>query len=250
MYKPVTLFILSFFTLCYAGESVGQVRADSISNNQTIASTISFFNHAIGKQSRVYNGVGNDPYPSTIEGNAYFMDALMVEGSIIYEGNRYNNIPLAYDLHADLLISYFSDGYSNYSFLKEKISEFDLLGHHFIHLTPDSAGRKVLADTFYDDLYDHRLQVVARHVKAIQPGSLYNNTNDKVSIQHFEPAVHYYLRKAGVYYRVGSEGSFIDVLKDHKKELKKYLKENKIKFSKDPEKAMQLLAGYYEQLTN
>jgi len=249
MYKLFTLLILLVFMLGYAGKSAGQVRADSLSNNQAIANTISFFNHAIGKQSRVYNGIGNDPYPSTIEGNAYFMDKFMVNGSVIYEGNRYN-IPLAYDLYADLLISYFSDGYSCYSFLKEKIAAFDLLGHHFIHLSPDSAGRKVLANTFYDDLYDNRLQVIARHVKAIQAGSLSYNNNNKFSIQHFESAVHYYLRKDGVYYRVGSEGSFIDVLKDHKKELKKYLKENKIKFSKEPEKAMQLLAGYYEQLTN
>jgi hypothetical protein len=251
MYKLYTASVILFAAmLCCSGKSVGQARKDSGANSQAIASTISFFNNAIGKQSRVYNGIGNDPYPRTIEGSAYFMDtATMVKGSIVYEGNRYDNVPLQYDLFGDLLISYFSDGFSRYSFLKEKVNTFDLLGHHFVHLLPDGAGGKILADAFYDDLYDHRLQVIARREKTLQSGPLTNN-NDKNYQEHFESAVSYYLRKDGVYHKVGSEGSFMDVLKDHKKELKRHLKESNIKFRKEPEKVMQLLAGYYEQLTN
>jgi len=65
------------------------------------------------------------------------------------------------------------------------------------------------------------------------------------------PSLGYYLYKNGTYYSVSSEGSFLNVLKDKKKDLQQYIKANKLKFKKyQREDAMAKVAAYYDHLAD
>ncbi len=102
---------------------------------------------------------------------------------------------------------------------------------------------KQLATGFYDELYNNKLRLLARRTKSIQEESSMQSINNI-----FVPKNEYFLKKGAVYYNVNSQGKFFDVLKDRKKELKQYLKDNKIKFGDNPEQTMVVLATYYDHL--
>jgi hypothetical protein len=61
---------------------------------------------------------------------------------------------------------------------------------------------------------------------------------------------HYYIWKNGVYNAVNTKKSVLNLFKDHKGELKKYFRKNKISFSPKPEYGLVQAATYYDQIKN
>jgi hypothetical protein len=59
----------------------------------------------------------------------------------------------------------------------------------------------------------------------------------------------YFLRKDGQFYAVKGKGSVLGVFDDRKKELQRFLREQKIRYKRDPESAMVQLARQYDVLT-
>jgi len=203
------------------------------------------FNKAVTEQSRLYNGPAYIPYDFKSVTNANFQDTTAFNnGSINYDGIVYTNVPLKYDLYRDLLVSRLGNGILSYSFISEKVYAFDLLGHHFIRLQADSLNKQMDV-VFYDELYYKKLQLLARRSKSLQ-----QETTAGVLEKTFVKETDYFLKKGNIFYNVNSQGKFFDVLKDKKKELKQYLKDNKISFSDNRERAMVILAAYYDHLTN
>ena len=236
--------ITTFFIWCCTVFAVHYSLAQSPVGAQTNAA-IGQFNKAIGQQSLLYNGPAYDPGRS-IKNNPNFKDTTaMNNGSVVYHGYVFKNIPLLYDIYQDIVASVWVDGESKYCFLSDKLSEFNLMGRHFIRLLPDSTGRKVLKGGFYDVVYSNKLQVLLKHVKIIHIAGTYAGPND-----FYETHTYYYLKKGMFYYEVSGEADMLSVLKDREGELNKYIKDSKIKFGKEPEVAMILLASYYDKLTN
>ncbi|HEX8532057.1 MAG TPA: hypothetical protein VF646_18610, partial [Cytophagales bacterium] len=59
----------------------------------------------------------------------------------------------------------------------------------------------------------------------------------------------YFLRKDGQFHAVKGKGSVLAVFDDRKKELQKFLREQKIRYKRNPESTMVLLARQYDALT-
>ena len=194
-------------------------------------------------RSHLYTGFYNEPYDPSIKNNPYFRDTLQfIKGTVNYDGNVYRQVPLLYDIYKDIVISLLSDTISKYDMLTEQVHYFDFSNHHFVRISSDTANLKT---GFYDEIYSKKLRVLTRYEKSIQ-----TTTNNQHLERFFDKSTSYFLKKGTTYFPVNSEGALIDVLKDKKKELKQYLKSNKIKFRKDPENALTLLAAYYDHLTN
>jgi hypothetical protein len=203
------------------------------------------FHQALGQQSGIYNGREFEFYHPAIEGSAFFQDATFFNnGSIRYDGYVYNDVPLMYDMHKDLVVSLFHDGYSKYSFISEKVSEFSLLGHHFLRFVQDSTGTS-LNTGFYDQVYDGKLKILVKRSKELKEES---------SIQElkniFRDKNRYYVKKDQQYYNVGSKKAFMKLFKERKGQLQRALKDADIIFRKEPERALVLLATSYDNLSN
>lgn len=247
MTKPHISFL--FFLFCvvfYNDQAMGQGKnADSTLLHQIETNTINDYRKAVGKHSMLYNGFDFEPYPFQSTTNANFKDTLaFTSGTVNYDGVVYSNIPLIYNIHKDLVLSLLYNKLFTYSLIGDKISEFDLLDHHFIRFYPDSLN-KLMVEGFYDELYNAKLQVLSRYIKDLQT----ENNGSTITKVFTEKDTHF-LKKGNTYYKVNSSGDFVNVLKDKKKELKKYIKDNKLNFRHDPDKAMIMVASYYDHLTN
>jgi hypothetical protein len=246
MNKRLTLvLLLLFFSATFSCAFSQANNADSVQSGRIAVNMADLFNKAIGQQSGIYNGPMFDPYNFISKTNANFKDTTaFTNGSVNYDGLTYNNVPLIYNLDRDVLVSQLYNSFSQYTLLSDRVYEFDILGHHFIRLLPDSLNKQMDAG-FYDELYYNKLLLLARRTKSVQQES---SVNRIVSI--FVEKNNYFLKKGAKYYNVNSQGKFFDLLKDKKKELKQYLKNNKIRFNDNPEHAMAILAAYYDHLTN
>jgi len=226
----------------------GQVApVDSSSQQNALNNTVSLFYSSIGKQSPLYNGIEYNFYDPAIKGNAYYADMnAFTAGSVFYDNIHFKGVPMLYDIYDDQVVVLLYNHFTKFCLIKDKVNSFDFLDHHFVRIdTVTFLNNPVIKPGFYDELYVGHLQVLARHSKNIQTSS-----SGQTSESYFNYTKDYFIRKNNIYYSFSGQGALLDILKDKKKEIKKYLKENDIRYHTNPEEAMVKIASYYDHLTN
>jgi hypothetical protein len=218
---------------------------DSSNNNLTTAAAsnaVNLYYQYTDKQSRLYTGLGTYDYPAFVQGHPYFMDSAWKNGSVVYDGLSYRNVPMMYDLVKDELVILHYNNVQKLTLLSEKIKEFNLQGHHFVRIEKDTQNKESLPVGFYDRLYNDHSVVLARRTKIIE---------EKITtvVERFITAHdHYYVQKDGVFHEVHSYGNLIAILKDHAREIKQYLRKNRIRYGKNRENAIIKAVAYYDTL--
>jgi hypothetical protein len=211
------------------------------SYDSSLNKALSVYATTAGVNSHLYNGSQYQDYDHRITGNPFFGASYFDPGTIVYDGIQYPQTEMFYDiLHDDVVIKNYSD--MQLVLVKEKVSSFDYLGHHFIHLFTDSSTTGVRPG-FYDELAAGNTRLLAKRKKVIV---------EKIGLQsyesYYEEQNEYYVFKDGAYFPVKDKRSLMRVLRDKKKELTKYMHEEKIKFRKNTENAMIKLVTYYNGL--
>jgi hypothetical protein len=248
MKKPIisalAFCLLPFFfvNVCFAQKA---------SNDSTVSSVVesyvvNHYNKSVGQQSRLYNGAEYIPYSPLIKNNANFLDLKDLRpGTVKFDGYTYTKVSMLYDLYKDLLVVQLYNNFSRYTLTSERVSSFDLEGHHFVYIAADTVSNNTaFASGFYDQIYGGKTESIARYVKTIQNLSSGNDIET-----YFTPAKkQLFIKKGAGYYPVSSEGDVVKLFKEHKKELQQYIKNNGIDFRGSPEKALASMASYYDHI--
>ena len=250
MKKPIIsalafcLLPLFFMTNSYAQKAGIDSTASSIVENYVVNN----YNKAIGQQSRLYNGIEYTPYSPLIKNNANFQDLKdLIPGTVMFDGYTFTKVPMLYDVYKDLLVVQLYNKISHYILAGERVSSFDLDGHHFVYISADTVNNnKVFASGFYDQLYNGKTEAIARYSKSIQNLSSGNEIET-----YFTPAKRqFYVKRGADYEAVSSEGDILKLLKDHKKELQQYIKSNDLNFRTAPEREITSITYYYDHLSH
>jgi len=241
MRKQSLLFI--GLAVMWLGGQAQDTAAETHFTQTAIDSAVASYHQFTGKRSRLLNGLEYTGY-TKIEGHAYFLDDQWQTGSVVYDGLVYNNIPMQYDLLKDFVVVLHPDGYPAFRLFNEKVTEFTLARHRFIRIVRDSLSLSPLATGYYDELYNGKLLVLAKRTKLID-----ERVSDKLD-RMFIAKNYYYIRKDGVFYSVKSYKDLLTILKDRSKEIRQYLRKNKIKYRKAKENAIVKAAAYYDLPTN
>jgi len=241
------LFTVSCFILSIAFKSaLAQSNSDSINYQQSVFNIIKQFDQGIGEESRLYNGFVQNKYDPGIEGNAYLDDQNgWSTGSVDYDGETFEGVPMLYDLYTDQVVVLLDGNSLPYRLVKDKVKDFDLRRRHFVRI-PD--GEDGIMGGFYEELYGGKSQVVNKMEKKLTA------TNNTAGInRYFSPVddyQRYYIKKGGKYYSISGLGSVLDVFNDKKKEIKKYIKDNRLRFNELRELNLVEIARYYDRLAN
>ncbi|WP_224999995.1 hypothetical protein [Cesiribacter sp. SM1] len=243
--------------------------------DDALHNTIALYREKVRDNSFLFHGREYTGWDNRIEGHAYFLIDEWQEGSLHYKGQLYQHVPIRYDIAAEELVVKHYAGVFKIRLYKEKISHFSLSGHLFINLeaadaaavSAAAAGVSTTADTatgaavaattvlndakgspmlsgFYDLLSGGNTQLLVKRRKSVKE-SIDNNQLHREFIQKNL----YFIEKDGQYHPVKSKGSALKVLADQKKEIRQYLKKNKIKFRQNPELALLSMVEYYNQAT-
>jgi hypothetical protein len=201
---------------------------------------IATFVSSIKQQSRIFNGPTYYTYGANVGGSAIFLDTTLIRGKLVYEHEVYDGVPLMYDLYIDRLVS--TNGRVAFSFVSEKVNDFYIGSRHFRYMDM-SAYNTPVVNGFFEVAYDGRYKVLIKRSKKLK-----FSTNAEMPY-YFKSTDEYFLLKDNQLFKIDSENAVISLFNDKKNELKRYLATEKIKFNRDPSKALVALITYYESLS-
>lgn len=225
---------------CFTGYAQDTAATDLVKSAENNA--IRYYTQFIDKQSRLYNGIDHLGYSPKIKGHAYFEVNDLRNGSIVYDGMYFGNVPMMYDLLKDQVVILHFNNLMRMALINQKVKEFTIGDHHYIRLVKDSAGSQPLETGYYDEIYKGKTAVLARRSKFI------NETVTDHLEQEFIAKNSYYIKKDGNFKTVKSYKWLLGVFGDKARDVRRYLKKNRIKYRKDKETAIAKAAAYYDTL--
>ncbi|MDP9230846.1 MAG: hypothetical protein M3O67_09280, partial [Bacteroidota bacterium] len=242
--KTSVIFVIVL--LLYVRLSGQGLQPDSSSSLPAFKSIVDFYNKSLSEQLHLYNGKEYKDYPYQFnEGHPYFLSNNWSKGTLNYDGEHYEEVPMLYDVVQDELVILHFDNRSKICLVKEKISSFSLLAHSFVNIQPKNINSSTITEGFYDLLYAGQVSLFAKRTKNIQ--TFYRQSVSEIKIFKKD---HYNLLKKNIYYPVSSKRSFLQQLTDKRKEIQQYIKKNRLSFKNDVENAMVKILAYYDQIMN
>ncbi|GAA4350978.1 hypothetical protein GCM10023185_09260 [Hymenobacter saemangeumensis] len=213
----------------------------------SVAALQARYDESFPGQPQLYSGTEYVDYSKRYHariGHQFFLDAAPLPGSVEYDGYRHRNVALAYDLVRDKLLLTQPGSPILLQLVSERVSRFDLAGHRFVQLLPDSTAASAMRPGYYEVLVDSASQVLAKRSKTMQ--QLLVNRNIDVK---FSPADKLFVRRGDTYYPVSKKKAALHAFADRSKEMQQYVQEHKLSFRKDQlEASLVLLARHYNLL--
>jgi len=213
--------------------------------SESLTRAIHHYDNYLGQNLRLYSGPQYTFNYGQVGGHQYFIDDYWEQGSIVFEGQVYDGIFMKYDLLNDLItVEHFGDKglLMSIKLFSPLVSSFTLHNHFFVRLHADSAG--VIKEGFYDMLFDgDNISVLAKRQK-----EKVRTTGAGTLSDDFVEKDRHYMVKNGVYYPVKKRGSVIKVLADQKKQVKHFVRTNRLYFSTDRDRDLKIIGQYYESI--
>jgi hypothetical protein len=196
---------------------------------------------SIGKQI-LYNGrVWRNLY-SRIMGDQFLFTKEFLPGAVTIEGKLFSDLKLKYDIYSDELLS-FTDHGIILQLNKEKVENFSLdfenKVYQFRRIDPDSVNS---LSGYMNVLYSGNTSLFVKYRKEI----LLLAVDNKYDL--FSQTNKIFLKKNGKIYLVNSKMDFLRLLNDHKKQVKSFIKTNKLKITKKDPWSFSPVVEYYDKL--
>ena len=218
-----------------------------------------YLHDELGPDSRLYNGYEYIRNGTPAKGFPFFYSDSLQTASLSYDGILYRNIPLEYDLVLDKVVIPDYTGKALISLIDEKVDDFSFGPHHFHYIAGNAP-----TPGFYEVLFSSATADASpRHATPTVPGAAAppitllarrekklifpSNREDQA---RYDQHNSYYLHLGDRFYSVDGKDALLDALKDKKEALKKYIRENKIRFKTQLETALTLTTAYYTHLSH
>jgi hypothetical protein len=239
------IFFILFFLLILNKPLFSQHYSDSVFYNRALDSAKAFYVQEAGANLSLYNGSEYYRSPVSTKGFPFFKQESLIEGSVFYDGNLYEHVNLQYDIAKDELVIKNFQQNATIKLISQKVKHFTLQQHSFVYFLPDNKAADIMPEGFYEKLLSSNISVLAKRQKKF---TLALNADDNSS--KYSEYNSYFLQKQDGYFAVTDKRSLLTVLNDRKSQLKQYIRDNKISFTKDLEDAIIKIVMYYNQQKN
>ena len=228
------LVVLPVLGVCQSGADTSFV---TIARKNAVA----LYEQALGSQSRLYNGSRYFAPEHSLEEHPFFYSEDWLIGAAFYDGEYFENIALMYDLHKSVLITEHGPSGHPIQLVPGRLQHFSIAGHYFERIENDSVSNSLPQSGFYNILYPGETRVIARRQKLLREQISGSNVET-----FFDERTRYFVYKNGVYFPIKNKASLMKVLGDKKSELKRFIKQNKVRFSLDREVLFKSVAEFYD----
>lgn len=218
---------------------------DSIFYRSAITNTIALYYSQLGDQSPIFNGSLYPPLPYTFrEGSPFFLSEKSMLGSVVYDGVLYSDLSLKYEDFRQYLVSI--DQAYQLLLINQKIGSFTIAGHHFENVHLDSLHRGISSAGFYEVLYAGPSRVLKRTYKKLNE----TLTVSEGVLRAMDVTEDYYIKNGNVFGTVNTKSELLTRMKNHRKEVQRYMSKNKLNFRKDKDNTLTLTSAYFDQLAD
>jgi len=213
---------------------------DSSVREEAKQAAIARYHSDRGIASAIFNGIQHFGYAASIQGHAYQGTDEWQKGSVVYEGILYTGLLLKYDLIADQLLVQHPSGFG-VALFSPRVQSFQMQDQEFIYLPQDSL-RSFMPAGFYRWLAKGKLSILERSSKWIDE----YEDGLKMSKRILE-SDQFFALKDGLYYPIKKKTDFYTLVADKRREVIRYMKQNKLNFKRAREQALMQAAIFYNQ---
>lgn len=195
-------------------------------------------------ESRLVNGVAyaNKP-PSYVSGRPFFETSDPRPGTLDYDGQHYEGVPLLYEQVLDQVLLYGPAQAAPIQLVRQQVRGFELAGHRFVWRPADAASG--LAEGFYDLVADGPAQLLVKRAKKLEAA-----TGGYQLKGEYEEITRFFVARGGHFYEASSLKEALGALADKKTEMLAYVRENRLRLTTDRrEAALTALVRQYNALT-
>lgn len=193
-------------------------------------------------QAVIFHGKEQLKYSPSIKNHPYLKSDKYVPGNLSFEGILYEGVKMRLDLYKNELLLLSPDERYNIVLPSDRVDFAHFHGYHIFYHDPEGKENS-LPEGYYLRLHDGRCTVLEK------PSCAFSKQIKGLEVEEsFDQSVKYYIQKEGAYYPVGSKGSVLKVFKERKKELARYIKQEKLDFRHAREEAIVAVAREYERL--
>ena len=216
--------LICLFTLIY----VGAISQDKNTKSSEALKTLSeYTENFYGSNDILVNGKSYIPDHFNATGNPYFFSDKLTKSILIIDGKKYKEQEILYNIEIEKLILKTTLNNSEEVLLvlnPDFIDAFYLGEHHFVN------GVKFFSESnfpgFVEQVYEGNFSVVIRHQKSFVSQYTANNPNGFYS---GTKSVNYIFNN-GQLIKLLTQKSLLEYFSAHKKEIKKFMRKNKIKY--------------------
>lgn len=233
MAKRIFLFIINISLIfCLPGFAASGVELPAASAG----------NHDSIEKQILFNGRAWRNLYSRIKGDQFLFTADLLDGTVTIGSKTFDNLKVKYDIYNDELLSITDHGII-LQLNKEMIDYFSMSYNNrkylFKRLDADSINN---LSGYVNVLYNGKNSLFVKYRKEI----LFLAVDDKFDL--FNQLHKIYLEKQGVIILINSKRDFLNQLKDHKQEIRSFIKSNKLKITKKSPESFQPVIEYYDRL--
>ncbi len=187
----------------------------------------------LGNNSLLYNGTEYIKQFDQTKGTPFFPTE-KTNGAVFYFGNWYQNLDLLYDIQDDVVITRDVQGLLKMRLTREKLDEFKVDGHYFVKYKLTSG-----AGEYYEQFFKGQRSLLMQWRKVTD--------SDDPQIQKFILRKTLFVLDKGEIITLERTSDLFSIEPKHQKELKKFYREQKLSFKKDPIKASKAIINEIEQ---
>lgn len=177
--------------------------------------------------------------PSWVSNSSpYYKGLAFTRGTIVYDGVRYEDQTLAYDISSDKLVL---EDVNYIQVIKILVDYFTVNGDTVIYKGNSNGG---IPAGYYERIYlSDSTSAVAKHSKYLK-----EVMRGTVMERNYQETIRYYVLMTGSenYKDLRSEKDLLDLNKDLKKEAKALVRSRSLKFKKQPKETIQTVLQFYE----
>lgn len=189
----------------------------------------------------VFAGGGYAEYVPLADEHPYYLNNDWAIGTIVYQGDVYDSMPLQYDIATESLLTEHATSARKIKLANDRISSFTLDGRQFYHI--HSRDYERMSDAgFYELLVDGETKLFARRKKSLQKQVVSGKL-----VARFDEANRYFIAKNDQWIPVRSKSSLLKALAD-KPAFKQELKRSGPGFNSNREQALIFAVNQYNKL--
>ena len=198
---------------------------------------------AVSNHAVLFSGSRQQPLTQYLLNHQYLIDENYVSGRLSYNGVVYPDVLLRWDLYRDELLILSPAFYSivlNY----ENIDFAELHGYRIFYLYPNGfpgcppAGNYIL-------LHSGNHLLIEKLIKSL----VWDTKSSKRAEYYCILSTTFYLQKDGVYYKIRNRRTLLQSLDTHRKELRRFIRANDLRYRHDAEKTVLEVVKEHEKLS-
>lgn len=200
--------------------------------------------NAANNYALIYTGKEEPRYKVKILNHPYLDTEEFREGALQLDGKLYLDVMMRLNQDLEELVVLSPNRSFSVLVPKEQLDYAVIDSLFIIYHKPVSADGKILPEGYYIRMYDGKCQVWKRKT------SFLNTRINDMSLEYFfENSTKMYVYKEGIYHPVSNKRSVFKLFVSKKKELKKIVKQSGLNYRENPEKALVVIAKYYDELS-